>query len=192
MGRVFCIQPAPQALEGLDAWGALDSLPWPLDDAAWTESGLYGLEAGAEAAASGSCAMGATRSLKAEARGMSGGSAVLLCGLVKVGGGSAQGFASASLRLGFKGWEWTAAGAGWGEGSVPGVGSGGNGGSPGGGGGSGGGGVPSGSAPWELCGGSASEGGAGGSGGEGIAASAVWNGLSGEACDAGWQDVRLP
>ena len=43
MAEFFPLSPPPQSLETLDSWGALDSLPAPLDSPLWQSAGLYGL-----------------------------------------------------------------------------------------------------------------------------------------------------
>ena len=50
MARFFDIASPPQSLERLDLWGPLDSLPASLDSPLWQRAGLYGFEAGAQAA----------------------------------------------------------------------------------------------------------------------------------------------
>ena len=41
MAEFFPLSPPPQSLETLDSWGALDSLPAPLDSPLWQSAGLY-------------------------------------------------------------------------------------------------------------------------------------------------------
>ena len=107
MGRFFVMQSAPQSLEGLDAWGALDSLPWSLDDALWQSAGVWGLEAQTKAAPSGRCSSAVERSLGVQGRAVSRGRAEMICGLVKTLGGEARARSSSSLAVEFSGWGWS-------------------------------------------------------------------------------------
>ena len=111
MGRFFVMQSAPQSLEGLDAWGALDSLSWSLDDALWQSAGVWGLEAQTKAAPSGRCSAMVERSLSVQGRAVSRGRAEMICGLVKTLGGEARAHSSASLAVEFSGWGWKSCGA---------------------------------------------------------------------------------
>ena len=48
------ILPPPQSIDSLDAWGDLDSLPWPLDSGVWLRVGVYGILATEKAKSAGS------------------------------------------------------------------------------------------------------------------------------------------
>ncbi len=71
MARFFDIAPAPQSLERLDAWGALDSLPASLDSPLWDSAGVFGFEATDAAHASGLLRARRISLLGASARGVS-------------------------------------------------------------------------------------------------------------------------
>jgi len=145
VAELFPLSPPPQSLETLDSWGALDSLPAPLDSPLWQSAGLYGLriEDGARSSSGFSartaaslegrlCARsgGALRRTVEIALGSpacAGGALRLSFGLTLAPLGRAQ--AGARLELAEKGWNWggnapqdpqdwtphTSAGASWRE-----------------------------------------------------------------------------
>ncbi len=97
MARFFDIAPAPQSLERLDAWGALDSLPASLDSPLWDSAGIFGFEASDAAHSSGLLRARRISRLGASARGVS--SCVLRSSVSHAFGGGGRALGSGRTGL---------------------------------------------------------------------------------------------